>query len=64
MVERYHSNTLGQAIPDELAREWGGQPGDLIVIYQKAAAAPDPSTESSSPLVTTSIELGSERGNR
>jgi hypothetical protein len=41
VVERYHGNTLAQALPDELAREWGGQAGDLIVIFQRSASNPD-----------------------
>ena len=41
IVERYHSNTLAQAVPPELARDWGGQAGDLIVIYQKTPSSPD-----------------------
>jgi hypothetical protein len=41
VVERYHSSTLEKAIPAETAREWSGEPGDLIVIYQKASGAAD-----------------------
>jgi hypothetical protein len=41
VVERYHSNTLAQALPDGLAREWGGQEGDLIVIYQRSPSDAD-----------------------
>ena len=41
IVERYHSNTLAQAIPPDVARDWGGQAGDLIVIYQKTPSSPD-----------------------
>jgi hypothetical protein len=40
VVERYHSNTLAQALPDDLAREWGGQAGDLVAIFQRSASDP------------------------
>jgi hypothetical protein len=41
VVERYHSNTLAQALPDDLTREWGGQAGDLVVIFLRSASNPD-----------------------
>jgi hypothetical protein len=41
VVERYRSPTLAQAMPDELAREWGGQEGDLIVIFLRSDSDPE-----------------------
>ncbi|MFN0071099.1 MAG: hypothetical protein ACKVVP_06375 [Chloroflexota bacterium] len=41
VVERFRSESLAQAIPAELLREWGGQAGDLVVIYQRSTSAPE-----------------------
>jgi hypothetical protein len=41
IVERYRSATLAQAIPEGLAREWGGQEGDLVVVYLRSSTNPE-----------------------